>query len=177
MPMEKLLTPLKRIIVKDSAVNAVCFGAKLMLCGVLRFSEGIELGELVALVSTKGEAIAVAFAQMTTPQLATVEYGVAAKVKRVVMERNTYPKRWGLGPTAQKKKKMVLAGELTKHGSHNDKTSKEWKDNYQSFDKTETHAKPDLPVPARPVAPPGAAVKEEGEKKKKKRERSESVAA
>lgn len=178
MPMEKLLAPLKRIIVKDSAVNAVCFGAKLMLCGVLRFSDGIELGELVALVSTKGEAIAVAFAQMTTPQLATVEYGVAAKVKRVVMERNTYPKRWGLGPTAQKKKKMVLAGELTKHGAVNDKTSKEWKDNYQNFDKTETHAKPDVPVPARPVAPPGAKVEEDGEekKKKKKRERSDSVA-
>lgn len=176
MPMEKLLTPLKRIIIKDSAVNAVCYGAKLMLCGVLRFSDGVELGELVALVSTKGEAIAVAFAQMTTPQLATVEYGVAAKVKRVVMERDTYPKRWGLGPTAQTKKKLVLAGELTKHGAPNDKTSKEWKESYKSFDKTETHAKPEVPVPARPVAPPGGReVVEEAEKKKKKRDRSEST--
>jgi H/ACA ribonucleoprotein complex subunit 4 len=176
MPMEKLLTPLKRIIVKDSAVNAVCYGAKLMLCGVLRFSNGIELGELVALVSTKGEAIAVAFAQMTTPQLATVEYGVAAKVKRVVMNRDTYPKRWGLGPTAQNKKKLVLSGELTKHGAPNEKTSKEWKESYKSFDKVETHAKPDLPVPARPVAPPGGREVVE-EHKKKKRDRSENASA
>jgi len=176
MPMEKLLTPLKRIIIKDSAVNAVCYGAKLMLCGVLRFSDGIELGELVAIASTKGEAIAVAFAQMTTPQMATVEYGVAAKVKRVVMERDTYPRRWGLGPTAQTKKKLILAGKLTKHGQPNEQTDADWKASYKSFDKTETHAKPDLPMPARPVAPPGAAESEE-KKKKKKRDRAETAAA
>merc|ERR1712110_1293001 len=92
MPLEKLLVNTKRIIVKDSAVNAICYGAKLMLVGVLRFSEGIELGDQVTLVSTKGEAIAVAYAQMTSAQMATVEHGVVAKTKRVVMERDTYPK-------------------------------------------------------------------------------------
>ena len=33
---------------------------------------------------------------------------VLAQVKRVVMERDTYPRRWGLGPTASKKKQMKI---------------------------------------------------------------------
>jgi len=166
MPLEKLLTGVKRVIVKDSAVNAVCYGAKLMLVGVLRFSDGIELGDLVALVSTKGECIAVAYAQMTTAQMATVDHGVVAKTKRVVMDRDTYPKRWGLGPTAQTKKKMVKAGELGKYGDSNDKTSDEWKKSYKDFSKpSETHMKEEKPSPASNIAPGGEL---DGEKKSKK---------
>eukprot|EP00954_Amorphochlora_amoebiformis_P021084 1344035-Amorphochlora_amoeboformis.AAC.1 len=55
MPLEKLLEPLKRIVVKDSAVNAICYGAKLMLPGVLRCSSGIEVGEEIVVITTKGE--------------------------------------------------------------------------------------------------------------------------
>ena len=36
-PLESLLTTYKRIVVKDSAVNAVCYGAKLMIPGLLRY--------------------------------------------------------------------------------------------------------------------------------------------
>ena len=39
MPLESLLTSYKRMVVKDSAVNAVCYGAKLMLPGVLRYGK------------------------------------------------------------------------------------------------------------------------------------------
>lgn len=35
-PLELVLTNYKRIVVKDSAVNAICFGAKLMIPGLLR---------------------------------------------------------------------------------------------------------------------------------------------
>ncbi|KAJ3201796.1 centromere/microtubule-binding protein cbf5, partial [Dinochytrium kinnereticum] len=46
-PLETLLTTYKRIVVKDSAVNAICYGAKLMIPGLLRFESGIELHEEV----------------------------------------------------------------------------------------------------------------------------------
>lgn len=36
-PLESLLTMYPRIVVKDSAVNAVCYGAKLMIPGLLRY--------------------------------------------------------------------------------------------------------------------------------------------
>ena len=35
-PLEILLTNYKRLVVKDSAVNAICYGAKLMIPGLLR---------------------------------------------------------------------------------------------------------------------------------------------
>uniref|UniRef100_A0A0C9RIC9 TSA: Wollemia nobilis Ref_Wollemi_Transcript_18565_2317 transcribed RNA sequence n=1 Tax=Wollemia nobilis TaxID=56998 RepID=A0A0C9RIC9_9CONI len=126
MPLEVLLTSYKRLVVKDSAVNAICYGAKLMIPGLLRFENGIEVGEEVVLMTTKGEAIAIGVAQMTTAVIATCDHGVVAKVKRVVMERDTYPRKWGLGPRASMKKKLVAQGLLDKHGKPNEKTPQEW---------------------------------------------------
>jgi len=44
----------KRIVVKDSAVNAVCYGAKLMIPGLLRYETDIAVHEEVVLMTTKG---------------------------------------------------------------------------------------------------------------------------
>ena len=56
-PLETLLVSHKRIILKDSAVNAVCYGAKIMLPGVLKFEDGIEINDEIVIVTTKGEAV------------------------------------------------------------------------------------------------------------------------
>merc|ERR1711957_401842 len=175
MPLEKLLISLKKVIVKDSAVNAVCYGAKLMLPGVLRFSHGIALGEQVVLVSTKGEAIAIAHAQMTTPQMATCEHGIVTKTKRVIMERDTYPRRWGLGPTASTKKQMIKDGTLGKYGKPNEKTPEEWAAENPSFDKDKVHVKEDEVKAAGGMAPAptGADVTDVEEKKAEKSEKKE----
>ncbi|KAG8844849.1 centromere/microtubule-binding protein cbf5 [Tulasnella sp. 330] len=130
-PLECLMVGYKRIVVKDSAVNAVCYGAKLMIPGLLRYETGIEIHEEVVLMTTKGEAIALAIAQMSTADLSTCSHGVVAKVKRCIMERDTYPRRWGLGPKAVEKKKMVKDGKLDKHGRMIDGvTPKDWTDSY-----------------------------------------------
>ncbi|KAF8679169.1 hypothetical protein HU200_005189 [Digitaria exilis] len=126
MPLEVLLTSYKRLVVKDSAVNAICYGAKLMIPGLLRFENDIETGEEVVLMTTKGEAIAIGIAEMTTAVMATCDHGAVAKIKRVVMDRDTYPRKWGLGPVALKKKKMIADGLLDKHGKPNEKTPAEW---------------------------------------------------
>ena len=39
-------------------MNAVCYGAKIMLPGVLRYDDGIEVNDEIVVVTTKGEAIA-----------------------------------------------------------------------------------------------------------------------
>ncbi|XWS59055.1 hypothetical protein CRYUN_Cryun08bG0089100 [Craigia yunnanensis] len=129
MPLEVLLTSYKRLVVKDSAVNAICYGAKLMIPGLLRFENDIEVGEEVVLMTTKGEAIALGIAEMTTAVIATCDHGVVAKIKRVVMDRDTYPRKWGLGPTASTKKKLIAEGKLDKRGKPNDSTPKEWSRN------------------------------------------------
>jgi len=140
MPLEVLLTNYKRVVVKDSAVNAICYGAKLMIPGLLRFADGIELNDEVVLMTTKGEAIAVAIAQMTTAVMATVDHGVVAKIKRVIMERDVYPRRWGLGPMAQRKKSMIAAGKLDKHGKPNQSTPEDFLESYKDYSQSKPPA-------------------------------------
>jgi len=132
--LESLLVGYKRIVVKDSAVNAVCYGAKLMIPGLLRYEADISVHEEVVLMTTKGEAIALAIALMSTVELATCDHGVVAKVKRCIMERDTYPRRWGLGPKAMEKKKMVKEGKLGKHGEKIEGvTPVEWSKDYIDY--------------------------------------------
>ncbi|CAJ1447133.1 unnamed protein product, partial [Effrenium voratum] len=126
MPLELILTNFPRIVVKDSAVNAICYGAQLMIPGVLRFEQGIEVGSEIVMMTTKGEAIASGIAQMTTAVMASVDHGVVAVIKRVIMERDTYNMRWGYGPRSSDKKKLILAGKLTEKGKPNENTPKAW---------------------------------------------------
>lgn len=110
-PLEKLLIGYKRVVVKDSCVNAICYGAKLMVPGVLRFENGIEVNEDIVMITTKGEAIAIGIAQMTTAVIASVDHGVVGVIRRVIMERDTYPMRWGYGPKAMEKKRQRVETE------------------------------------------------------------------
>merc|ERR550525_756139 len=75
---------------------------------------------------------------MTTSTMASCDHGVVAKIKRVVMERDLYPKKWGLGPKATIKKDMIKAGQLDKYGKPNENTPKNWTSSYVDFNlKTE----------------------------------------
>jgi PUA domain len=80
----------------------------------------------VVLMTTKGEAVAIGIAQMTTSVMATCDHGVVARIKRVIMERDTYPRRWGLGPFAVRKKQLIAEGKLDKHGRPNEQTPPEY---------------------------------------------------
>ena len=39
-----MLTKHQRIVIKDSSINAICYGAKLMIPGILRFDSNINVG-------------------------------------------------------------------------------------------------------------------------------------
>lgn len=166
MPLEVLLTSYKRLVVKDSAVNAICYGAKLMIPGLLRFENDIEVGEEVVLMTTKGEAIALGIAEMTTAVMATCDHGVVAKIKRVVMDRDTYPRKWGLGPRASMKKKLITEGKLDKHGKPNENTPSEWMRNVVLPSGGDSMVA-GLAAATEPANTEAVAV--EGEKKKKKK--------
>ena len=127
MPLEILLVQHPRIVVKDTSVNAICYGAQLMLPGVLRYESGIEIGKEIVLITTKGEAIAIAIASMTTSTIATCDHGIVARTKRVIMERDVYERKWKLGPFAKKKEGLKAAGKLDKFGRVNESTPEAWK--------------------------------------------------
>ncbi|KAJ5231993.1 hypothetical protein N7468_004949 [Penicillium chermesinum] len=193
-PLESLLLTYKRIVVKDSAVNAVCYGAKLMIPGLLRYEDNIEVHEEVVLMTTKGEAIAIGIAQMSTADLTTCDHGVVAKVKRCIMERDLYPRRWGLGPVALEKKKLKSAGQLDKFGRTNEATPAKWKNDYKDYSVVEEVEEAAAPTPvvtpAKEVAVKdvietpadddkkkrkhdGETAEEKAERKRKKKEKKE----
>ena len=99
-----------------------------MIPGVLRYEDGIEVDDEIVVMTTKGEAVALAIAHMTTAVICTAEQGVVARIKRVIMARDVYPRRWGLGPKALIKKKLISEGRLEKYGGYNELTPKQWKD-------------------------------------------------
>lgn len=164
------LTPLRL------QVNAICYGAKIMLPGVLRYEDGIEVNQDIVVITTKGEAICTgesglvsglscrrhmmiwvdaaasgpwwpaiyhpylmapqlacrlvrltgnqteafplpaAVALMTTAVISTCDHGVVAKIKRVIMERDTYPRKWGLGPKVRRKSLQLSNGVFLSDG-------------------------------------------------------------
>lgn len=53
----------------------------------------MEVEDEVVLMTTKGEAVAVGIALMNSAGMASVDHGSVAKIKRVIMERDTYPRR------------------------------------------------------------------------------------
>lgn len=94
LPYERMFDHLPRIVVKDTAVDAICHGANLAIPGVASIDPGITKGALVALVTAKGEGVALANALMTPAQVQGARKGLAADTKRVLMEPGTYAKGW-----------------------------------------------------------------------------------
>ncbi|XP_060870600.1 H/ACA ribonucleoprotein complex subunit DKC1-like [Metopolophium dirhodum] len=125
-PLEGILTNYKRVFFKDSAINAICYGAKIMLPGLLRYDDGIELNMEIVIVSSKGEAVALGVALMTTTTISSCDHGIIAKIKRVLMDRDTYPRKWGLGLMASTKKSMIKDGLFDKYGKPNENTPDNW---------------------------------------------------
>ena len=93
-PMEKVLEPLPKIVIRDSAVDAVCHGANLAAPGVLAVDSNIQPKDSVAVITQKGEAVALAQALVTTEVMLQSNRGLVAKTSRVLMPRGSYPKMW-----------------------------------------------------------------------------------
>ena len=97
-PMEKALKLIPKIIVRDSAVDALCHGAHLTAPGVLSLESGIKIGDTVAAFTQKGEAITIAEATVSSEKMLRMDHGFVAKTKRVMMPRGMYPKMWHKTP-------------------------------------------------------------------------------
>ena len=105
-PMERALTLVPKIYIRDSAVDAVCHGANLTAPGVLSLESGIKQGSLTAIFSLKGEAVALAGSAASSEQILDMDHGVVARVTRVLMPRSTYPKCWKSGGKIDEQEKQ-----------------------------------------------------------------------
>ncbi len=94
-PMEVLLEPLPKIVVKDNAVDAIAHGADLNAPGVVSLDEDIEKGGQVAMLTVKGEALGLGTAAMSSRDMYKAYKGKAVKTVRVFLPEGTYPRMWG----------------------------------------------------------------------------------
>ncbi len=93
-PVEHMLTHLPQVVVKDTAVDALCHGAPLAAPGLLRVDRGIVEGTVVRILTRQGEAVAVGVAAMGSERMVSAGRGIAANPSRVLMKPGTYPRVW-----------------------------------------------------------------------------------
>jgi H/ACA ribonucleoprotein complex subunit 4 len=93
-PMEFGLSHLPKIVIRDNAVDAICHGAGLAAPGVLSLESDIEIGDVVAVYTLKGEGVALGYAQMKSADILRAATGIVVSTDRVFMEEGTYPKGW-----------------------------------------------------------------------------------
>ncbi len=94
IPIEHALSEIKSVIIRDSAVAALCHGAQLAIPGVLEISPDLKKDDLVAIYTQKGEVVALAKTLLTSDEIKENTKGYAFETKRIIMAPNTYPKSW-----------------------------------------------------------------------------------
>lgn len=101
LPIEQALTEIKSVVIRDSAVDALCHGAQLAIPGILQISPGLSKGDLVGIYTQKGEVVALAEALLSEMEIKEATKGYAFQTKRIIMAPNTYPKNWRTKTTPQ----------------------------------------------------------------------------
>ena len=94
LPMESAFSQLPRIIVRDTAVDALCSGAFLARPGIAGYTTNIKKGDLVSVFSQKGEIISLSIALMSPEEIVQSDSGFVAKPKAVLMDKGIYPAAW-----------------------------------------------------------------------------------
>ncbi len=98
--IRKILVPasealsLPKIVLQNSAVEAVCAGSPLYAPGVSSFDGGILDGGKIALVTSRGELIGVGIARLPSEKIGIEKRGAIALPETIVMKRGTYKREW-----------------------------------------------------------------------------------
>ncbi len=93
LPVEAAVAGLPRVVIRDTAVDAVCRGAALAGVGVISRTE-FSRGDNVAIVTEKGELVGIGEALVDSPAFAPGETGLVVAPRTVLMKPGTYPRGW-----------------------------------------------------------------------------------
>lgn len=94
MPMERAADYLPKVIIKDSAVDAICHGADLASGGVAYLSDDIKNGDIVAIETLKGELVGAGNSMFFADEILAAEGGFVVNVSKVFMKPDVYPRLW-----------------------------------------------------------------------------------
>ncbi len=93
LPYERALDLYPKVMIKDTAAGALLEGADLAVPGVLEMDD-FELGDTVAVMSAKGEGIAIGVALRRAEEILSMEEGLVVRTKRVFHPSGEYPRGW-----------------------------------------------------------------------------------
>jgi H/ACA ribonucleoprotein complex subunit 4 len=88
--IENAIEHVKKIFVKDSAIQSILNGAPLYVNGIEKLSEGILAGETVAMMTGKGELVAIGIAKMPAEEMTKRKKGSAIRTDRVFIVNRGY---------------------------------------------------------------------------------------
>jgi H/ACA ribonucleoprotein complex subunit 4 len=90
-PMEKMVSHLPKIYVRDTAVDALCHGADLASAGICYIDARIKKNMLVVFMTLKKELVGFGIALKDAMQILKAKSGILAKTNKIFMKRGTYP--------------------------------------------------------------------------------------
>jgi len=93
-PIEEAVKHLPKIYLLDTAVDAICHGANLAVTGVAKLEDSVKKGQMVAMMTLKGELVALGKSRMDAEEIIEKDRGIAVDTERVIMPRGTYPPIW-----------------------------------------------------------------------------------
>ncbi len=94
LPYEYIFRDIPKIILKDSAVASITYGAQLKRPGIFAISGDFKRGDVVALFTKRGELVAAVKTLYSKDEVLNMEKGQVTETLRVFMERDLYPKMW-----------------------------------------------------------------------------------
>lgn len=83
IPIETAISHVKRIFVKDSAINNITNGSPVYNNGIVKIQEGIVRGETVGIFSLKEELIALGISKLTSEEILKAKKGLIIRTDRV----------------------------------------------------------------------------------------------
>lgn len=92
--IERASCMLPKIIIKDTAVDALAHGASLSIRGIVALTSDIQIGSRVAVLTMKGELVQLGEALSSSREMRFLNKGIVVKPIAVFMDRNVYPKTW-----------------------------------------------------------------------------------
>ena len=91
-PIEEGVKHLPKVYIHDNTVYSVAHGANLNAPGISKVESEIQVDELVAIMTLKGEFIGYGDAKMTSKEMVEKEKGLAVITTKVFMDSEIYPK-------------------------------------------------------------------------------------
>ncbi len=94
LPVETAIAHIPKIVIRDTAVDAIAHGANLAVPGIARLTSDVRKNEKVAILTLKGELVALGTALKNAEEIKEMSRGIVVKTRRVYMKTGIYPAVW-----------------------------------------------------------------------------------